>query len=50
MVPGLGPTRTSRLLQAFGSVDALRAASADDIAAVLGFGRGTAQRVVEALR
>jgi ABC-type branched-subunit amino acid transport system ATPase component len=47
---GLGPTRADRLLQAFGSVDALRSATVDDIAAVPGFGRGTAQRVLEALR
>ncbi len=50
VLPGVGPTRTDRLLRAFGSVDALRSASADEIAAVPGFGPGTAQRVVRALR
>lgn len=36
--PGLGPKRREALLAHFGSIDRLRAASEDDIAAVAGFG------------
>jgi excinuclease ABC subunit C len=50
VVPGLGPSRTNRLLQTFGSVEALRNATVEEIAALPGFGRGTAQRVHQALR
>ncbi|WP_127572540.1 excinuclease ABC subunit UvrC [Georgenia faecalis] len=48
-VPGLGPTRAAALLKAFGSVKALRQASAEEIAAVKGVGPRTAQAVVDAL-
>ena len=37
-VPGLGPARRAALLKHFGSVRKLKAASADEIAAVPGFG------------
>jgi ABC-type branched-subunit amino acid transport system ATPase component/ABC-type branched-subunit amino acid transport system permease subunit len=49
-VPGLGPARREALLAAFGSVEGVRCASVDDIAALKGFGPGTARRVHEALR
>jgi excinuclease ABC subunit C len=48
-VPGLGETRRKALLRAFGSVKRLRAASVDEIAAVPGFGRRTAEAVHAAL-
>ncbi|MFT4200692.1 excinuclease ABC subunit UvrC [Gordonia sp. (in: high G+C Gram-positive bacteria)] len=48
-VPGLGPTRRTALVTAFGSVANLRAASVDDIAAVPGIGPTTAKTVHEAL-
>ena len=48
-VPGLGETRRKALLRAFGSVKRLRAASVDEIAAVPGFGRRTAEAVHSAL-
>ncbi|MFE5339072.1 excinuclease ABC subunit UvrC [Isoptericola sp. NPDC056578] len=48
-VPGLGPTRRKALLTTFGSVKKLRAASVDEIAAVRGMGRRTAEAVVAAL-
>ena len=48
-VPGLGPSRRSALLKHFGSVRRLRAAAADEIAAVPGFGPRTAAAVVAAL-
>jgi ABC-type sulfate/molybdate transport systems ATPase subunit len=50
VIPGVGATRAQQLLVAFGSVDALRNASVEDIAALDGFGPGTARRVLEALR
>lgn len=48
-VPGLGPARSAALLKHFGSVKRLRAAGVDEIAAVRGMGRRTAQAVVDAL-
>jgi excinuclease ABC subunit C len=48
-VPGLGPTRRKALLKSFGSVKKLRAATAEEIAAVPGIGAATAQSIVEAL-
>jgi excinuclease ABC subunit C len=48
-IPGIGPSRRKALLARFGSVRALRAASAEDIAAVPGFSTVLAERVVRAL-
>jgi excinuclease ABC subunit C len=48
-VPGLGPARRSALLKAFGSVKALSAAQAEDIAAVPGIGPKLAETVLAAL-
>ena len=48
-VPGLGPARRKALLDQFGSVRKLRAASVEEIAAVRGMGRRTAEAVVAAL-
>jgi ABC-type branched-subunit amino acid transport system ATPase component/ABC-type branched-subunit amino acid transport system permease subunit len=49
-VPGLGSVRREALLQTFGSVDALRAASVEDLSRVPGVGRATALRILESLR
>ena len=49
-VAGLGPTRIRELLKHFGSVERLRAASVDEITAVNGIGRATAEHVHRALR
>jgi ABC-type branched-subunit amino acid transport system ATPase component/ABC-type branched-subunit amino acid transport system permease subunit len=49
-VPGLGPARQEALLRAFGSLEALRRASLDDLLSVPGVGRSTARRLHEALR
>ncbi len=46
-VPGVGPARTAALLKAFGSLDAVRQATPEEIAALRGFGPGTARRVLE---
>ena len=48
-VPGLGETRRKALLRHFGSVKRLRAAGAEEIAAVPGIGPRTAEAVVAAL-
>ena len=50
VIPGVGPNRSRELINAFGSVDAVRAATVDEIAALKGFGPDTARRVLEALR
>jgi len=48
-VPGLGELRRKALLRAFGSVKRLRAASVEEISAVPGVGRRTAEAVHAAL-
>jgi excinuclease ABC subunit C len=48
-IPGLGPQRRSALLRHFGSVEAMRSAKVDDIAAVPGIGNTLAQTIVSAL-
>ncbi len=48
-VPGLGETRKRALLTRFGSLKRLRAASVEDIMAVPGVGRQTAEAVAAAL-
>jgi excinuclease ABC subunit C len=49
-VPGLGPARRAALLKAFGSVKAISAASAEEVAAVQGIGPKLAETVLTALR
>ncbi len=49
-VPGLGQVRRKALIRHFGSVAALRRADVEDILAVQGIGRRTAEAIVEALR
>lgn len=48
-VPGLGPARRAALLEHFGSLTKLRAASVEELAAVRGMGARTAQAVHDAL-
>jgi excinuclease ABC subunit C len=48
-IPGVGPARQRALLERFGSVRALRAATVEEIAAVPGFGPAVARRVMEHL-
>lgn len=48
-VPGIGPARQRVLLERFGSVRALRAASPEEIAAIPGFSMKLAERVCRAL-
>ena len=49
-VPGLGPSRKAALLARFGSIQALRKASADQLAETPGVGPALAARVTETLR
>jgi ERCC4-type nuclease len=44
-LPGVGPARAARLLERFGSVQAVVTASADDLATVDGIGQKTAARM-----
>ena len=48
-VPGLGEVRRRALLKRFGSLRKIRAASVEEIAAVPGIGRRTADAIVAAL-
>ena len=48
-VPGIGPARRRLLLRAFGSVEALRRAGADEIVARTGLPRAVAEEVVRRL-
>jgi DNA excision repair protein ERCC-4 len=41
-LPGVGPERAKRLIDHFGSVEGVIGASADDLAAVPGIGKGVA--------
>jgi len=48
-ISGVGPTKRRVLLTAFGSLHGVKSASIDAIAALPGFGRGTARTLLEAL-
>lgn len=48
-VPGIGPSRRRTLLKEFGSVQGVREATAEQIAALPGFGAASAQRVLDHL-
>ncbi|MBU6366247.1 MAG: excinuclease ABC subunit C, partial [Gemmatimonadetes bacterium] len=48
-VPGVGPTRRRALLAAFGSVQGVREASVEQVAAVPGFGPSLARTVLASL-
>jgi excinuclease ABC subunit C len=48
-VPGLGEVRRKTLLRHFGSLKKLRQATVDEVAALPGFGRRTAESVVQAV-
>jgi excinuclease ABC subunit C len=49
-VPGIGDAKRRALLAAFGSLQGVRDAPIEAIAALPGFGRKTADRIVAALR
>ncbi|HUV74608.1 MAG TPA: helix-hairpin-helix domain-containing protein, partial [Anaerolineae bacterium] len=48
-IPGVGPKRRRALLKRFGSLDAIRQASLDDLASVRGMNESIARKVREAL-
>jgi excinuclease ABC subunit C len=49
-IPGVGPARQRQLLERFGSVRALAAATEEEVAALPGFGRELARKVLEHAR
>jgi excinuclease ABC subunit C len=49
-IPGVGPNRRTLLLQTFGSLAGVKAASVADIAALPGFSTTLAQRILDTLR
>ncbi|HEX2026963.1 MAG TPA: helix-hairpin-helix domain-containing protein [Nitriliruptorales bacterium] len=48
-IEGVGPARQAALLERFGSLEALRAATAEELASVQGIGDRTARRIVASL-
>ena len=48
-IQGVGPARRRELLRRFGSVQALRAASPEEVARLAGFGTKLAERILQAL-
>lgn len=49
-IPGIGPTRRRALLERFGSLTAVRTASAAEIAALPGFSTTLAERILDSLK
>ena len=49
-IPGVGPNKRTQLLQTFGSLAGVKAASVADIAALPGFSAALAQRILDTLR
>lgn len=49
-VGGIGPAREAELLRKFGSVEAIRQATVQELAAVRGVGPATARRILDTLR
>ncbi len=49
-IPGVGESKRRQLLAAFGSLQGVRDAKPEDIAALPGFGQKTAERILEVLR
>jgi excinuclease ABC subunit C len=48
-IPGIGPTKRRALLSSFGSIDAVRAATPEQIAELPGFSKASAVKLLEAL-
>jgi len=48
-IPGIGPRRRKALLQRFGSLEGIRQASLDELAAVPGMTMEAARRLLEGL-
>src|SRR5690606_21285354 len=50
LAPGMGPVRIARVLDAFGTFERVRAASAAELARVPGIGDKTARSILESLK
>jgi excinuclease ABC subunit C len=48
-IPGIGPKRRKALLERFGSLEAIRQATVEELAAVPGMNRHTAESLLECL-
>jgi excinuclease ABC subunit C len=48
-IPGVGPVKRRALLQAFGSLQGVREATLEQVAALEGFSESSARRLLEAL-
>ncbi|MCX5892481.1 MAG: helix-hairpin-helix domain-containing protein, partial [Deltaproteobacteria bacterium] len=48
-IPGIGPVRRKRLLQHFPNIEALKAATVEELAAIPGFNRQVAAKLQEGL-
>jgi excinuclease ABC subunit C len=49
-IPGIGKSRRFALLRHFGSIDAIRRASVEEISALRGFHKGIAKKILEGLK
>jgi len=49
-IPGVGPTRRRKLIEAFGGLDGVRAATVEDLCRVDGISRKLAEQIYSALR
>jgi len=49
-IPGIGPKRRAALLKRFGTLEAIRNATVEELASVEGMNRQAAQNVIEYLR
>ena len=49
-IPGLGPKRCQALLDHFGSIEAIRGASVEELAAVKGMNKGAAKAIKKAMK
>jgi excinuclease ABC subunit C len=49
-IPGIGRQRRLELLRTFGSIDAIRKATVDEVASVKGFSTNLAERILKGVR
>ena len=49
-IPGVGPAKRRELLRVFGSVDGVRRATVEEVAALKGFSQKSAAKLLDALK